>query len=275
MRRSDILVLALLLFGGTLLWLREVKSAALPIADVLPLLVAWPLFFQLGRPWKFRAFGPVVSVPGLALACGCLAVGWLAGMAVATALGGTLALGAWLLVRAEQPGRYGLCRLLLLPLLGFPWLAGAGGLGWYFRLSGAWVAERCFSLTGLTLAREGTLLTVQGERLAVEAACAGLDSLQAMLLAGAVAAVMELDRSPRFWLSLPVLFAAAWLANTLRIVVISAAALSEGAAFAGGTFHALSGIAVLAAIYLACLALFRRWGRPRMVVRRKPMAANS
>lgn len=280
MKRSDIVALAVLLGSGALLWLREVRAAGLSSMDALPLLVAFPLFFQLGRPWRLRPGGAPsggelsgrISLPLLAAACGCLAVGWLAGLAVAAVLGWTLGLAAWLQPRLELPRRRVLWRLLLLPLFGFPWLVGAGGLGWYFRLSAAWVAERCFSLTGLPLLREGTLLTVQGEPLSVEAACAGLGSLQAMLLAGVVAAVFELGGSRRFWWSLPVLVAAAWLANTLRILVISATALSAGPAFASGTFHGIAGLVVLAVVYFGCLALFRWWGAPRVLVRQSQSA---
>jgi exosortase/archaeosortase family protein len=272
MRKSDWMVLCLLLGGGALLWLREAAQAALPVADVLPLVLAFPLFFQLGRPWKFRVAGPIISLPLLAVAGGALAAGWLADLAVATALGWTLALAAWLQARTEPPQQSRLHRLLVLPVLGFPWLVGAGGLGWYFRLSAAWVAEQCFSLTGFPLLREGTLLTVQGEPLSVEAACAGLGSLQAMLLAGMAAALIELGGSPRFWLSLPLLVAAAWVANTLRVLVISATALSAGPAFASGTFHGLAGLAVLVIIYLGCLAIFRAW-QPRRVVSRQHQLA--
>jgi exosortase/archaeosortase family protein len=154
-------------------------------------------------------------------------------------------------------------RLLLLPLLGFPWLVGAaGGIGWQFRESAAWVAEQVFSAAGFSMVREGTRLSIQGERLGVEAACAGLGSLQAMLLAGAAAASMELGQSRRFWFCLPFLFAAAWLANTVRVLLICAAALTAGHEFASSSFHGLIGWLVLTATFAGCLAFFRTWAAP-------------
>ncbi len=262
MKPSDYAWLALLFTTGAWLWEREARQTALALADTLPLLLAFPLFWRLGAPWTFRTDSPPFPWPAVAGALLLGAAGCAAGSGLLTALGWAAALGAWLLSRTSPAHRLVRTRLLLLPLLGFPWLVGAaGGLGWWFRLSAAWVSEKCFAASGFEIIRLGTLLTVRGEPLSVEAACAGLGSLQAMLLAGAAAAALELGKSPRFWFCLPVLFLAAWLANTLRVLLLSATALSAGHEFASGSFHGLLGWAVLVAVFQGCLLLFRSWVR--------------
>ena len=96
----------------------------------------------------------------------------------------------------------------------------------------------------------------------MEAACAGLGSLQAMLLAGAAAASIELASHRRFWLCLPLLFVAAWCANTLRVILICAAALTAGHEFASGPIPGITGWLVLSLTFAGCLALFLPWGAP-------------
>lgn len=258
MNRRDVIWLAALTLSGAVLWTRMALQAAAGWQDTLPLLIAFPLLWKAGAPWRFFAAQPG-SVPVLPLAIALLlaAAGEVAGAGVLTATGWTLALGTWLYQRTDTGRRPLITRLMVLPLLGFPWLMGAGGLGWHFRLSAAWITEQFFHLSGLALTRDGTLLSVQGQALSVEAACAGLGSLQAMLLAGAAAAALELGKTGRFWIALPILFVAAWAANTIRVVVISGAALSAGHDFATSAFHGLSGLVILVAIFGGCLALFR------------------
>lgn len=274
MKRTDFTWLAGLAISGIIIWCRGVANTALDPLDVFPLLFAFPLLWKLGAPWKFT--GEDSRVPPLCLCVALLlgATGEVTGVSVLTVLGWTVALGSWLFFRSAPSRRSLMIRLMVLPLLGFPWLVGwAGGLGWHFRLSAAWVVEKCFAATGFALVRDGTLLSVQGEPISVEAACAGLGSLQAMLLAGAAAAAIEMGRSRNFWFCLPILFAAAWLANTLRVLIISAVALSTGRDFASGAFHGLAGWAVLMAVFAGCLALFKCMhagaaGRGKVVIHR-------
>lgn len=269
MKREDFVWLTGLAAAGVLLWTREFQRAALPPADALPLLLAFPLFVMLGSPWAWKKAEP--SFPrGPLLACLALgAVGEITSFGLVSALAWTGTLGVWLHARLADPDPVRLRRLLVIPVLGFPWLVGAaGGLGWLFRETAAQVAEVVFTQAGFALKREGTLLSVQGEMLFVEAACAGLGSLQAMLLAGAAAAGIELGRSRKFWLGLPFLFVAAWGANTLRVLIISAAALSAGPGFASGPFHGFTGWLVLVLVFSGCLAVFRAVGR--RPVRRLP-----
>jgi len=259
MKRADYFWLLSLAVSAFLIWSREAQRAALPAADTLPLLLAFPLFWKLGGPWNFLAWEtPLPMLPLLAaLLLGVL--GEALGQGMWSALGWSIALGTWLKWRTGDSRH----RLLLLTVLGFPWLVGAaGGLGWQFRGSAAWVAEQVYTAGGFSIAREGTILSIQGERLGVEAACAGLGSLQAMLLAGAAAASIELASHRRFWLCLPLLFVAAWCANTLRVVLICAAALTAGHDFASGPIHGFTGWLVLSLTFAGCLALFRRWGAP-------------
>jgi len=259
MNGRDAIAAAALVTSGSVLWWRAVQQGDMSIADAAPLLIAFPLAWHLGQPWSFARQRPC-SWPALGAAIASIALGESLSFPFLSGLGWILAVAASGLLHSLSsiPPR----RLLILPLLGFPWLVGAGGLGWYFRLSAAWIAELSFSAAGFALTREGTQLSIQGEPLSVEAACAGLGSLQAMLLAGTAAALLELGRSRRFWLALPILAAAAWLGNTLRVLLLSAVTLSSGHSFATGWFHNVSGWAVLAAIFAACLALFRSWASP-------------
>ncbi len=259
MNGRDAIAASALVTSGAVLWWRAVQQGDMSLADAAPLLIAFPLAWHLGQPWSLNRRHPC-SWPTLGAAIAAVALGESLSLPFLSGLGWVLAVAASGLLHSLSsiPPK----RLLILPLLGFPWLVGAGGLGWYFRLSAAWISELAFSAAGFDLTREGTQLSIQGEPLSVEAACAGLGSLQAMLLAGTAAALLELGRSRRFWLALPILAAAAWLGNTLRVLLLSAVTLSSGHAFASGWFHNVSGWAVLAAIFAACLALFRSWASP-------------
>jgi exosortase len=259
MNGRDAIAAAALVTSGAVLWWRAVQQGDMSLADAAPLLIAFPLAWHLGQPWSLDRQRPCSWIT-IGAAVADIALGESLNFPFLSGLGWVLAVaGSGILHSLSSiPPK----RLLLLPLLGFPWLVGAGGLGWYFRLSAAWIAELSFSAAGFALTREGTQLSIQGEPLSVEAACAGLGSLQAMLLAGTAAALLELGRSRRFWLAIPILAAAAWLGNTLRVLLLSAVTLSSGHSFATGWFHNVSGWAVLAAIFGACLALFRSWASP-------------
>jgi exosortase/archaeosortase family protein len=165
-------------------------------------------------------------------------------------------------VRLDPGCRRRVQRLLLLPLLAFPWLALEGAsLGWWFRLSGAWTAEHLFGLAGLAVTRVGTHLLVQGLPISVDASCAGLKVLQALLIAGTAVAFLQIGDRPGYSWSLPVLAGLAWLANTLRVLVLSGAALTVSPEFAQGWFHAWGGWFVLMLMFGLSAAVFSVWRR--------------
>ena len=264
MRGSDVLWLSGLGGLAAWIWLRD-PAWQTQAADTLPILAALPLFAWLGAPWRLaRNAGP--PSPRLLLSGAVLLlVGALGNLTLPMAMGWTLLLWAWLQPKIE-PARAGpVRRLLVLPVMAFPWIAGdADVLGWWFRLSAAWTAENIFAGLGLSVARTGTNLIVQGAPIAVAPGCAGLGTLQAMLLAGCALASIYFGREGglRYWLSLPALVLVSWLANTLRVLAIAAAALSFGPAFAAGRFHEWGGLAVLCTMFglsWGAFTLLRRW----------------
>jgi exosortase/archaeosortase family protein len=268
MKGSDLLWVSGLGGLAAWIWLRDPVWQA-QAADTLPILAALPLFAWLGAPWHLVKSARPLS-PGILLGGGVLLLaGALGNLTLLMALGWTLLLWAWLQPRID-PARAGpVRRLLVLPAMAFPWIAGdADVLGWWFRLSAAGTAETMFAGLGLSVARTGTNLVVQGAPIAVAPACSGLGTLQAMLLAGCALAYIYFGRDGglKYWLSLPALVVVSWLANTLRVLAIAAAALSFGPAFAAGEFHRWGGMAVLCTMFGLCWCAFT-------LLRRLPTAA--
>ncbi|WP_309383882.1 archaeosortase/exosortase family protein [Cerasicoccus frondis] len=228
----------------------------LPTDSSWPLLIGLLLAYWLGRPWTLRERAEPIGAGWLALAVMLYAIGLLAEYLLAVALGWTLLLLAW--IRAfwrgpKQPGAWS-----TLALFSFPWIASDfGALGWYFRLSGAWVSEQFFAGLGFSIRREGTLLDIQGLPVAIEPACAGMNLLPALMLTGAAVGLVFLGGRSRFWIFLALLFPLAWLANTIRICVISGVALTWGSQFASGFFHTWGALLVLGVMFVGCVALAR------------------
>lgn len=259
----DVLALGLLVLAAGFVWLRDSRWFA-DAADVLPVLAALPLAVWLGAPWRWNLRRQPPAGGRLALALAVFAAGLLLDLTLLLALGWTLAAWAWLRTRIPDADRPRISRLLPLMLVAFPWVTlDLQPLGWWFRLSGAATAHGLFSLAGLAVTREGTQLVVQDMPIAVDPSCAGLNALQSLFVAGTfLACVMLRDSSPiRFAANLALLLPLAWLANTLRIVAISAAALTWGQPFAMGLFHTWGGLLVLVVMFAACWLCFR-WQTP-------------
>lgn len=239
-------------------WLRD-RAWFGTAEDTLPVLSALPLMVWLGGPWRFQASASFAPDPRLlALAGLLLVVGIGLDVTLLAAGAWTAALYAWLGRRVAPEDQPRLRRLLPLALLAFPWVTlDFQPLGWWFRLSGAWSAERLFDALGFKVSREGVKLLVQGLPVSVDASCSGLKALQAMLIAGVVLGLVMLGRGPRYWLNLVLLAPLAWLANTARILAICVAAMTWGSGFAMGLFHTWGGLAVLVLMFGGCWALFR------------------
>ncbi len=256
MKLKDWLWLAALAGFAALIWGRD-RSWGGNSSEVLPILGALPVFFWLGAPWRFTATPFALHTPTLAGAVGLFVVGTITNLTLLLALGWTLATWAWLKLRLEPADRRRVFRLLALLVMAFPWVTlDAGQVGWWFRLSAAWVTEQVYSLLGLVVTREGTFLKVQGLPVSVEAACSGLKALQAMLIAGTMLAYIQLGRNRLYWWSLPLLFVLAWVANTARVLMLTAAALTFGIEFAEGWFHAWGGWFVLMVMFALCWGSF-------------------
>ncbi len=250
MKRNDYLYLSILSVLAGFVWLRD-RSWAATSSDVLPVLVALPLFVWLGWPWCLQKPTEPVSPGGLASAAGFWALGMAANLTFFLAVGWALSLWSWLAPRLRESAQSSLRRLLVLPVLAFPWIALDGAMvGWWFRLTGAAVSARVFLLLGFDVVHEGTNLQVQGCQIAVDAPCSGLNALQSMLIAGSALTYLALGQRPGYWWNLAGLVVLAWVANTARILLLTASVLMFGAKFTGGSFHELSGWLVLVLIFL-------------------------
>jgi len=264
MKAMDRLYLGGLIVAACFIWLRD--TAWMPVAsETIPIVAALPLFFWFGSPWRLQpgqfelrrvplAASGLLFVLGLALDLSfLLASAW------------TLALWSWVGARVVDQGA-SLRRLALLPLMAFPWLTlDLAPLGWWFRLSAAWVVDQAFGAIGFAVAREGTKLLVHGMPIEVAAACSGMNSLQAMLIAGVVLAWIELGQSRGFWLGVLTLPVLAWAANVFRVCSVVAVALGWGAGFAGGWFHQTGGWFVVMVAFLVWWGLIRVGSRWRAV----------
>ncbi len=262
MKPADKQWLAFLLAAAVFIWLRD-RSWIAAAEDSLPLLAALPLFFWLGAPWRLRNGPFALRRPPLVAAGLLFVVGVATNLVVLLAAAWTLALWAWLRERVESPDADVRLRLMVLPAMAFPWVTlDLAPLGWWFRLSAAWTAEHVFSGIGFTVTREGTHLLVQGLPIAVNPSCAGMTTLQALLIAGSAVAFLQLHRYRVYWWAVAALPLAAWLANTARVLVLTVAALSYGPEFAAGWFHTWGGWFVLMLMFGVCAAVFtmvRRW----------------
>lgn len=262
MKASALGTLAVLLGYAAFIWLADPGWRA-AVAENLPILTGLLLLALLGRPWRLRE---TVRAPSAAAGVGAVAVTLAAvvlDLTVLHAFAWTLLLALWI-GSFVQPHPKGSRRYLLpLAFLAFPWImTDAHAVGWWFRLSGAWTAQQFFQLTGLAVERAGTLLLVQGLPISVDAACAGMNTLQAMLVAGLAVAALHLGpRGAAYWWCVLVLPAVAWLANTARVIMLGVTALSAGADFAKSAFHTLGGLLALCMVFAIYVGVVQRIAR--------------
>ena len=263
MNFKDASALGILALGAAAIWLRD-RRWATDAGDVLPSLAGFPLMIWLGAPWRLQANTAGFHGPTLALA-GVIGVAGIAtNLTLLMAAAWTAALWSWLRPRLAPDQRRRGAQLLVLPFVAFPWIAlDLQPLGWWFRLTGAQATASLFEVLGFDVARQGTELMVQGMPVEVTAACAGMNALQSMLIAGAFLAYVLLGNSSVYFWNLALLFPLAWLANTVRIVVLTAAAVTWGQEFAMGAFHSWGGVLVLVAMFLASWAAFQ-WQAHRL-----------
>ena len=252
MRKNDYLIAAGLLFLAVFIWIRDLAWVT-SSDDTLPILISLPLFVWLGMPWKWSSAPPEYSknllVAGVLFFC----VGIGLNVTILLTIGWVALLSLWMQARLQKETLPHFYKLLVLPFMAFPWVSlDFDSLGWWFRLSGAWVAENIFSWAGFDVSREGTLLKINGLLISIEVACAGLNTLQSMLISGAVAAYLILGRTIYYWFAFPFIFFMAWVANTIRILVICAIGLLISPAFIMGPFHIWVGWFVLILMFGIC-----------------------
>lgn len=229
-------------------------------ADMLPLAAGFQLAAWLGGPWRMPR-GPQRVHPSVAwpIFAGLVFVAaWILPCLTLLALSWT-ALAAYWMLRWCRP-QANIIGVLLILALSFPWMVIEWPqIGWWFRLSAAASVEGFFNLLQMPVQRHGTELLVLGESIHIEQACAGWNLLQLTLLAGAAIGVHDISKRPRFLMFLLLLPAMAWMANFLRILLLSALSLTFGLATAEGVWHGMTGLLVIAVVLgmakLLCRAL--------------------
>lgn len=237
-------------------WLRDTTWMT-SSDDTLPILVAIPLFLWIGAPWRFVEEPLPIPLRNISLSIMLFLLGTGLNSTFLLSLSWTWALWSWLATRLPKERLPYVRKLLVLPIMAFPWISlDASQIGWWFRLSGAWAAEHVFALSGAEVSRQGTMMVVNGMPISIEVACSGLNTLQSMLIAGSVVAFIFLGNSNRFWWNLPLLIVVSWLANTVRIIIITLAALYVSRQFAMGAFHEIGGWIVIMVMFGLCWLVF-------------------
>lgn len=256
MNNTDRTVMGTLAALAAFIWFRDTRWMS-SAADCVPILIAIPLFIWLATPWKFET-RPVEFNDSLLMVGGVFfAIGMAGNLTFLLALAWTVLMWSWLGNRISSGQAATVKYLLPLPFLAMPWITLDGAaIGWWFRLSGAAVTAGLFKLMAFRVEHDGTFININGVPISVEAACAGLNTLQSMLIAGAALAFVMLKSRRYFWLNLALLIPLAWAANTARIVILSGAALTFSPEFVAGTFHDLSGWLVIMVMFLICWGAF-------------------
>lgn len=252
MKRQDYLILLGLALLASFIWLRDMAWVT-SADDVLPILIALPLFMWLGVPWRWKDDTPTYSLKYLLAGTALFSAGIGLNLTLLLVAGWVVFLSVWLIARLQEDSLPAYYKLLVLPLLAFPWISlDLDRVGWWFRLSGSWVAEVVLSALGFAVVREGTLLNINGLFISIEVACAGLNTLQSMLISGTCVAFIFLGQTPIYWLSFPLLVALAWVANTIRIIVICLLGLLISPAFVMGPFHVWGSWGVIMLMFALC-----------------------
>ena len=256
LKKHDWVTIAYLIVTAVWIWLRDLTWLG-SVEDTLPVLFALPIAWWLGQPWERLTKSSQRSTSALVVGCLLFIGGVVTNLTFLMALGWAALLFRYL-KSSYYSGVCGLKRLILLPILAFPWIATDFNIiGWWFRLSGAWMSAQLFRLVGFSVEQQGTFVTVEGLPVSIEAACSGLNLLQSLLIAGSALAIVKLPSSRRFWIAIALLPLIAWLTNTVRIIFITILALTFGVEFAVGLFHTWGGLLVIVLMFIACWKIFQ------------------
>lgn len=260
MKLSDAVLVAVFAILAAVIWVAD--RSWLPMAsEVAPVVAGLPIAIWMGWPWKLadkptplnRAMvvtGVLLLSVGNGLEVGavtCMSIGW------------TLLFYAWLKTRLVSGTMQTAWRLLPMVLMSFPWVSIdlQQPIGWWFQLSGAAVASGFFQLVGVDVTRQGVHMVVGGQPWIIDASCAGMHTLQTMMIGGTAAAFLVLGNSTRYWWSMPLLIVFGWLANSLRIVFLVGVGLAFGRDAAAGWFHNYGGFLVVFLTFLLSWSCFR------------------
>lgn len=133
--------------------------------------------------------------------------------------------------------------IFLILFFSFPWIEiGILDISWNFRYSSAYVVEKVFGGLGFAVIRDGTRLSVEHSIIDIAEACAGVNSLNLMLMTGAFVCRRMFSQSYITLMVLILLFLLAWFSNTLRIHIITVFVLTFGVELSSGPIHDLIGL---------------------------------
>lgn len=255
MRKLDFYSFCLLI-SAIFIWSKDF-SLIDSYEDSLPILISLPLFYWLGIPWEFRksTIAPTKTAFYLSV------INLLLGVGLHSTFFYSIAWSSffwmWLQARLTVESLVKLKPGFPLLVLAFPWLLLDGEIiGWWFRITGSWITEQIFSSAGFEVVRQGTFLLINNQPFSVDSACSGINTLQSLLIAGVYLGASILKQQFRIIWGAPFLFFMAWLANTIRISIITLAALILGPEFAMGAFHEVGGLIVLGLMFILCWCCF-------------------
>ncbi len=260
MKLVDALILTVLTILAALIWVVD-RSWLSMAGDVLPVMVGLSLAIWMGWPWQLsKSPAPPrrwMIVAGVLLMS--LGSGLEVGMVTCMSIGWCLLFYAWLCMHLESHSLATAWRLLPMVLMSFPWVSIdlQQPVGWWFQLSGAAVASGFFQMIAVDVSRQGVHMVVGGQPWIIDASCAGMHTLQTMMIGGTAAAFLVLGKSVRYWWSIPLLLLFSWLANTLRIIFLVGVGLAFGREAAAGWFHNYGGFLVVFLTFLLSWGCFR------------------
>lgn len=238
---------------GVAIWIFAASRYPLNF-DNLWILLAFPALIWLGQ-FSFQNLksSEGINPKALYLALSCLVLGMISGSI--TLLAASWAVFAFPLLKQISPESPG--RLAIIGFCGFPWiLCDFEAISWFFRLSGATTTAQIFALSGFDVEQQGVFLNVQGLPVSIEPACSGMDLLQLLAVAGACLSTMIARSKTAFAICILCIAPICWLANTIRILAITVAALTVDTEFASGAFHTWGALIVIGGVVIICWQVF-------------------
>jgi exosortase/archaeosortase family protein len=227
------------------------------------------LFIWLGSPWQFESSICRGRLPALAVAAIGILLGLVLDMLLPLAIGWSALLWFWLDCRLKENAKPAAFRLMLLTCLVFPWIdLDLKAVGWAMRVTSTIVTQHVLSWSGFEVVRMGTMMTVNGQLIEVGERCAGGDTLHAMLLIGVASAYVFLRPNQRIVPWLPVVCGLAWLANALRLILISVIVGLVPPRFYATWMHDGGGLVVVSLMLVLCMAVMAAASRRQASVSR-------
>ena len=141
----------------------------------------------------------------------------------------------------------------------FPWcLTDLTTLGWYFRLSAAYIVSTCAKGLDYNVINSGTSLLVNSQSIFITPECSGIKTLQFIFLIGSIGLWYLYKHHSLFYLSLLLLLPLAWLVNTTRVVSIVSVSLSTENEMIRNLVHSCSGpLLILLLVFMPLRYLFQ------------------